>query len=73
MFYKLGVLKNFAKLTGIHLLRSLFLIKSLFFSQVFSREFCEIFKTPFLQDTSGRLLLLNVTNDKTIAVNKIYN
>ena len=26
-------------------------------TQVFSCEFCEVSKTPFLQDTSGRLLL----------------
>ena len=28
-------------------------------TQVFSCEFCEILRTPFLENTSGRLLLTN--------------
>ena len=30
--------------------------------QVFSCEFCEILTTPFLQNTSGRLLLHSISN-----------
>ena len=47
VFFKKGVLKNFAKFTGKHLYHSLFSN-----NQVSSCEFCEI-STPFLQNTSG--------------------
>ena len=57
VFYKKGVLKNFTKFTGKHLYQSLFLIKlqasdlQLYgketLAQVFSCEFCEIFKNTF--------------------------
>ena len=55
MFYKIGVLKNFAEFTWKQL-RSVTLIKKTPV-QVLSCEFCEIFKNPFWQNTSGRLLL----------------
>ena len=54
VFCKKDVLKNFSKFTGKHLFQSLFLIE--FFNklfkkktqtQVFSCEFCEIFKNTF--------------------------
>ena len=62
-----GVLRNAAKFKGKHLCQKLFFNKvaglkpatvlkeSL--TQVFSCEFCELLRTPFLQNTSGRLLL----------------
>ena len=46
MFYKKGVLKNFAKFTGKHLHQSLFFDT---LTQLFSCEFYEIFKNIFLQ------------------------
>ena len=49
-FYKKGVLKNFAKLTGKHLFQGLFLnkvTKKETLAQAFSCEFCEIFKNTF--------------------------
>ena len=60
--------KNFTKFTGKHLCQSLFfnkvaglrpatLLKKETLAQVFSCEFCEISRTPFLQNTSGQLLL----------------
>ena len=60
MFYKRGVLRNFTKFTGKHLRQRLFLIKlqkeSL--AQVFSCEFCEIFKNTFFYRTHLRWLVL---------------
>ena len=63
-----GLVKNLAKFTGKHLRWSLFFlimsqakvynfIKKETSTQVFSCEFYEILRTPFLQNTSGRLLL----------------
>ena len=64
---KKGVLKNFTKFTGKRLCQSIFFnkvikkflkfIKKETLAQVFSCEFCEIFKNTFLQNTSGPLLL----------------
>ena len=48
VFYKKGVLKSFAKFTGEHLCQGL---KKEKLTQVFSSEYCEIFRTPFLQNT----------------------
>ena len=53
MFFKIGVLKNFANFTGKHLSWSLFLTK--FFTdfikntptQMFSVQFAEFLRTPF--------------------------
>ena len=42
-----GILRNFAKFTGKHLRQSLF----------FNKLYAKFLKTPFLQNTSGRLLL----------------
>ena len=47
MFFKIGVLKNFAKFTGKHLCQSLFFIKKEALTLVFSCEFCEIFQSTF--------------------------
>ena len=54
-----GVLRNFAKFTGKHLhqsLRPATLLKKRL-AQVFSSEICKFLRTPFLQNTSGQLLL----------------
>ena len=57
------VLKNFAKFTGKHLCLSLLFnkvagfIKKEALLQLFSFEFCETLRTPFLQNASRRLLL----------------
>ena len=53
---KKGILETFAKFTGKHLCKSLFFNKETL-AQVFFCEFCEFSRTPFLQNTSGRLLL----------------
>ena len=55
LFYKIDVLKNFADFTWKQP-RSVTLIKKTPV-QVLSCEFCEIFKNPFWQNTSGRLFL----------------
>ena len=50
MFCKKGVLRNFAKFTGKHLCQSLFFKKETL-AQVFSCEFCGIFKNTFFYRT----------------------
>ena len=71
-----GVFRNFAKFTRKHLRQSLFfnkvagcesvrhatLLKKRLV-QVFSCQFCEIFKSTFLQNTYGRLLLALQNNN----------
>ena len=49
-------LKNFVIFTGKYLCWNVFFIKEIP-TQVFSSEYCEIFKSNFSQKTSGRLLL----------------
>ena len=84
-FIKKGVLRNFTKFTGKHLCQSLLfnkvvglglracnVIKKETQAQAFSFEFCEISKNTFLQNTSGRLLLVflsNLTTFKNIFAN----
>ena len=56
MFFKIGVFMNFSIFTGKHLCWSLFLIKLQAFkketpAQVFSCEYCEIFKNTFFNRT----------------------
>ena len=61
VFFKKGVLRNFAKFTGEHLCQSLFFnkvaggacnfIKKETLAQVFSCEFCEISKNTFFHRT----------------------
>ena len=64
-----GVLRNFAKFTGKHLCQSPFfnevagfspatLLKKRLWHRCSSVNFAKFLKTPFLQNTSGRLLLL---------------
>ena len=49
MFFKIGVLKNFAKFSGKHLRpEACNFIKKKTLVQVFSCELCEIFKNTFL-------------------------
>ena len=48
MFFKIGVLKNFAKFTGKHLCN---FINKETPTQVFSCEFCEIFKNTVFHRT----------------------
>ena len=63
-----GVLKNFAKLTGKHLCQSLFyikvadlelaiLLKKRIWHRYFPVNFAKFLRVPFLQNTSGKLLL----------------
>ena len=56
VFYKTDILKNFAKFTGKHLCQSLFSrsvtsLKKETVAQLFSCEFCEIFKNSFFYKT----------------------
>ena len=59
VYCKKDVLENFAKFTGKHLCQSLFFTeqKKKTLEQVFSCEFCEIFKNTFFIETYGGLLL----------------
>ena len=61
MFFKIGVLKNFAIFTGKHLCCNLFfnkvaglryatLLKKETLSQVFSCEYCNIFKNTYFEE-----------------------
>ena len=65
---EIGVLKKFTKFIGKHLCRSLFLnkvvglrsatlLKKRLWHRCFSVKFVRFLKTPFFQNTSGRLLL----------------
>ena len=65
---KKGVLRNFTKFTGKHLCQSLFfnkvaglrpatLLKKRLWHRCFPVNFVKFLRTPFLQNTSGRLLL----------------
>ena len=60
---KEGVVRNFAKFTGKpNTCARVAFLKKLTLAQVFSCEFCEFLRTPFLQNTSGRLLLKATAN-----------
>ena len=66
VFWKKGVLSNFGKITGKHLYQNLFLNKVAGFSlweerhwhKRFHGNYVKFLRIPFLQDTSGWLLLL---------------
>ena len=69
--------RNFAKFTGKHLYQSLFfnkvrglspatLLKKRLWHRCFPVNFAQFPKTPFLQNTSGRLLLSFLPNVKII-------
>ena len=78
--------KNSAKVTGKHLFRSLFLIKfqlqassrlQLYMkkeapTQLFSYEFCEIFKNTFFTEPSRRLLLSLLVFLKRFELLRLY-
>ena len=55
---KKGVLENFAEFTGKHLCQSLFSLKKRLWHRGFPVNFAKFLRTPFLQNTSGRLLLI---------------
>ena len=68
VFYKKGVLRNFTKFTGKHQCQGLFfnkvtglrpatLLKKRLWHRCFLVNFVKFLRTPFLQNTSGRLLL----------------
>ena len=57
VFCKKDGLRNFAKFTGKYLCQSLFLQKRLW-HKCFPVNLAKFLRTPFLQNTSGRLLLL---------------
>ena len=68
VFYKKGVLRNFTKFTGKHLCQSLSfnkvadlrpatLLKKRLWHRCFPVNFVKFLRTPFLQNTAGRLLL----------------
>ena len=68
VFCKKGVLENFAKFIGKQLcqslffnkvagLRSAFLLRKRLWHRCFPVNFAKFLRTPFLQKTSGRLLL----------------
>ena len=72
---KKGVLRNFTKFTGKHLCQSLFfnnvaglrpatLLKKRLWHRCFPVNFAKFLRTPFLQNTYGRLLLNGETNVK---------
>ena len=67
-----GVLRNFARFTGKHLCQDLFfdkvsglwpatLLKRRLWHRCFPVNFTKFLRTPFLQNTYGRLLLLSLT------------
>ena len=71
---KKGVLKNFAKSTGKHLCQSLFfnkvtglrsatLLKKRLWHRHFPVNFAKSLRTPFVKNTSGRLLLWTTTSE----------
>ena len=73
----LGNFQNEYLFTGKYLCQSLFFSKKEALAQVFSCEFCKFFKKPFLQNTSGRLLLKNgIACKKNVyyndGINKVY-
>ena len=74
-----GVLRNFAKFTGKHLCQSLSfnkvvglrpgtLLKKSLWHRCFPVYFAKFRRTPFLQNTSGRLLLLLLKIDSNTGV-----
>ena len=66
-FFKKGVMRNFAEFTRKHMYQNPFL--------VFSCEFCEIARTLFLQNSTGRLLLIIAVSivAKGVLVNETVN
>ena len=82
VFCKKGVLKNFAKFTGKQLcqilsfkkvagLRPATLLKETL-AQMFSVNFVKLLKIPFLQNSSGRLLLIFLLDHNLIPEKRLY-
>ena len=74
---KKGVLRNFAKFTGKHPCQSLLfrlrpttLLKKRLWHRCFPVNFAKFLRTPFLQNTSGRLLL-NLTKARLDLLTKV--
>ena len=78
-----GVLRNFAKFTRKHQCQSLFLKKvaglrpaTLFKKRLrhkcFSVNFLKFLRTPFLQNTSGRLVLMRLVLNFLMQNNSVY-
>ena len=78
VFSKISVLKNFAKSPGKHLWESLFFNKVAGlrpWQKYFPVNFAKFLRTPFLQNTSGRLLLnkpLTIHFDKILINNNFF-
>ena len=73
------VLRNFAKFTGKHLCEGLFMLgpKACNFIknrlwQVFPVNFATFLRTPFVENTSGRLLLFRVNRVSDFYAKSIY-
>ena len=84
VFYKKGVLRNFAIFIGKHLCQSLFLnkigslrpetlLKKRLWHRCFLLNFEKFLRTPFLQNTSGWLLLKKSTSQKKFFQNTSKN
>ena len=75
VFYKKSFLRNFTKSTGKHLRQCHFLNKvadlrpaTLFTKETLAQVFsCEFLRAPFLQKTSGQLLLYEALTSKFIS------
>ena len=85
VFYKKGVLGNFAKFTGKHMCRSFFLnsaaglrpatlLKKGLLHRCFIVNFAKFLRTLFLQNTSERLFLIKMpeAHDKKLKFNQEY-
>ena len=88
VFCKKGVLRNFAKFTGKHLCQSLIfnkvaglrpatLLKKRLWHRCFPVNFAKFLRTPFLQNTSRRLLLwfklINLSiKSTTLSINNLF-
>ena len=64
VFCKKGILRNFANFTGKHLCQNLFLSKEGLWHRCFPVNFAKFLRTPFLQNTSGRLHLKGGDNSQ---------
>ena len=83
-FVRKGVFRNFTKFTGKHLCQSLFfnkvaglrpptLLKKRLWHRCFPMNFVKFLRTPFLQNTSGRLLLpILIPGKKTVFCEKNF-
>ena len=68
MFFKIGVLKNFAILTGKYLCWSLFLIKTP--THLFSYEYCEMLRNNFFEKSTSNGCFFEVNATSFLSVSK---